>query len=311
MTPKRATRRSAEPDRLIGELAGRQHGVVAGRQLRALGLSVHHIRTRTRTGRLHRCHRDVYAVGHRSLGRHGRWLAAVLACGDGAVLSHTAAAALWQIVGPRGPTAPNVDVTVPSGAAGRRQPGLIVHRCRDLFPEESTAHDGVPVTTPARTILDLAACIGFRSLERMADEAERLRLCGTADLEKVVAAHRGRRGAGALRRLLAAHAIGSTATRSELEERFLALCRRRRLPPPLVNVPLLDYVADFYWPAARLVVEVDGHGTHGTRVAFERDRDRDSHLAAHGYRTLRFTWRDLTTRPAIVAHRVRRVLHRG
>jgi very-short-patch-repair endonuclease len=178
----------------------------------------------------------------------------------------------------------------------------------DLRPQECTLHCRIPVTTPARTLLDLGTILPRRKLERAVDEAERLGICTEDDLEEIVSAHFGRAGAGTLRTLLNDHRAGSTATRNDFEERFLALCRRYRLPQPDVNVPLLDYVVDFLWPSARLVVEVDGRATHGTRRAFQADRDRDGRLAVVGYQVLRFTWFDVTRRPAVVADRVRRML---
>jgi very-short-patch-repair endonuclease len=140
------------------------------------------------------------------------------------------------------------------------------------------------------------------------DEAERLSLCTEDDLDEIVRAHFGRAGAGTLGALLSEHRVGSTATRNDFEELFLALCRSRHLPQPEVNVPLLDYVVDFIWPSARLIVEVDGRATHTTRRAFQADRDRDGRLAIAGYRVLRFTWWDVTRRPAVVADRLRRML---
>jgi very-short-patch-repair endonuclease len=184
----------------------------------------------------------------------------------------------------------------------------VVHRIPTLRPEEITKSDGIPVTTPARTLLDLATVIPRRQLERAIDEATRLRLYGPDDMATIVEAHAGRAGAGALGRVLESHHAGSTATRSELEERFLALCRKHRLPQPEVNVPLLDYLVDFFWRQPHLVVEVDGLETHGTRSAFHADRDRDGRLMVAGYRVLRFTWRDVTRRPAVVVDRIRRML---
>jgi very-short-patch-repair endonuclease len=140
------------------------------------------------------------------------------------------------------------------------------------------------------------------------DEADRLRLCTEDDLDEIISAHSGRAGTGALGALLSEHRAGSTATRNDFEERFLALCRTRHLPQPEVNVPMLDYVVDFMWREARLVVEVDGRGTHATRRAFQEDRERDGRLAVAGYRVVRFTWWDVTRRPAVVADRVRRLL---
>jgi very-short-patch-repair endonuclease/predicted transcriptional regulator of viral defense system len=292
----------------ITELAERQHGVIATAQLYSLGLSETQVATRARNGWLHRLHRGVYAVGHRRVSHHGLWMAAVLACGEGAVLSHQAAGELWGLGRRRdGGTSP-IDVTVPRGSGRRPRPGIVVHRVPTQRPEEITRQDGIPITTPTRTLLDLAARLRRRELERAIDEAERLRLCRQADLEAIVVAHFGRAGAGALRRVLETHRVGTTLTRSELEERFLTLCRKHRLPQPGVNVQLLDYVVDFLWPEARLVVEVDGQATHGTRRAFQADRDRDGRLVVAGYRVLRFTWWDATRRPAVVADRVRRIL---
>jgi predicted transcriptional regulator of viral defense system len=303
MDDKRAKRRSAGA---LAELAARQHGVVSARQLYSLGLTREQLAGRTRNGWLKRLHRGVYAVGYRPLTREGVWMAAVLAIGKGTVLSHRSAADLWTIWGSK-PNAP-VHVTVPSGSGRATRSGIVVHRYAALTANDVTRRHGIPVTTPARTLLDLATALPRRPLERAIDEAERLRLYDLADLREILARHAGRPGAGTLRAVLGSHAVGSTVTRSELEERFLALCAERCLPPPLVNAPLLDYIVDFHWPASRLVVEVDGHASHDTRRAFQADRDRDSCLAAHGYRTLRFTWWDVTARPAVVADRVRRVL---
>jgi very-short-patch-repair endonuclease len=261
---------------------------------------------RASAGWLHRLHRGVYAVGHRRVTREGRWLAAVLACGDGAVLSHQAAGELWGLRRRRKER--SIDVTIPQASGRGRRSGIAIHRALSLRPEEHTLHCRIPVTSAARTLLDLATFLPRRQLERATDEAERLRLCTEGDLEELVHLHFGRPGAGALRTLLEEHRAGSTATRNDFEERFLALCCNRHLPQPEVNVPLLDYVVDFLWPQTRLVVEVDGRETHGTRRAFQADRDRDGRLAVAGYRVLRFTWWDVTRRPAVVADRVRRML---
>ena len=196
----------------------------------------------------------------------------------------------------------------PVDGAGRPRKGLSVHRVPTMRPDEVSTKARIRVTTPARTILDLATVLPRRQLERAADEAERLELCGAEDLQATVEAHFGRPGSRALAGLLREHAIGTTATRNDFEELFLALCRKHRLPQPEVNVPLLDYVVDFIWPKTRLIVEADGRATHGTRRAFQADRDRDGRLAVAGYRVLRFTWFDVTRRPAIVADRVRRLL---
>jgi very-short-patch-repair endonuclease len=294
----------------ISELAERQHGVVATAQLYSLGLSETQVAGRVAKGWLHRIHRGVYAVGHRKLTREGFWIAAVLACGENAVLSHQAAGELWELRQSRGTERRSqpIDIAIRSGAARRTRPGLIIHRLQSLRVRETTIHKAIPVTTPARTLLDLATALPRRQLERAIDEAVRLRRCSENDVLTILEAHRGEAGSGALGKVLAQHRAGSTATRSELEERFLALCRTYSLPQPEVNVPLLDYVVDFYWPPASLIVEVDGHASHGTRRAFQADRDRDGHLAVSGYLVVRFTWFDVTRRAAVVADRIGRLL---
>jgi very-short-patch-repair endonuclease/predicted transcriptional regulator of viral defense system len=290
----------------LSKLAERQHGVVAAGQLYSLGLSESQVRSRVTSGWLHRVHHGVYAVGHRRITPEGRWMAAVLAGGPGAVLSHADAAALWSIR-PQ-PRSERVDVTLRTRAGRRGRTGLRVHRPRRLPDDELSICNEIPCTTPARTILDIAGVVNARLLERALDEADRLRLLDPHDPIELLRRHRGHPGARRLRSVIARHRIGSTWTRSELEERFLALCRKHRLPQPAVNVALLDYVVDFLWAEAALVVEVDGHASHGTRRAFQADRDRDGRLTVAGYAVVRFTWSDVIGRPAIVADRVRRLL---
>lgn len=290
------------------ELAERQHGVISTRQLRALGLSDRQIAARMTAGWLHPLFRGVFAVGHRRLTQHGSWSAAVLAAGDGAVLSHRSAAALWKLSPFENQAV--VDVTIPTRAGRKRRAGLRIHRPRRFQLDETTDHEGIPVTTPSRTLLDLAAVVSRRRLERAIDEAARLRLCDHDDLLRIIFDSPRRAGSRRLKAVLSMHQIGSTLTRSELEERFLALCRRRALPRPEVNASVLDLTVDFFWPDAGVAVELDGLGSHGTRAAFQRDRDRDSRLAANGYRTLRFTWWDVAARPAVVVDRIGRVLAR-
>jgi very-short-patch-repair endonuclease len=286
-------------DRRVGALAARQHGVVTRSQLRALGVGESAIDARGSHGPLFRVYRGVYAVGHPTLTDHGRSLAAVLACGAGAALSHASAAALWGLRPRRGP---RVDVTVPRGGGRARRGVLIVHRAA-LEADEVGVVDAIPVTTPARTLLDLADILPRRALERVLDEAHYLRL----DLRGLEPRH-GRRGAGRLRAVLDVHEPGTTRTRSVLEERMLALCRRFNLPRPEVNVELGGKEVDFRWPEARLIVETDGWAAHGTRTAFERDRRRDAEHAAAGWRVMRFTDRALRRDPAWVAARVAEAL---
>jgi hypothetical protein len=288
-------------DRRIAALASRQHGVVSRAQLKAAGLSRHAIDGRLGSGHLIALHRGVYAVGHRALTPHARWLAAVLACGPGAVLSHASAATLWELRG----SGLRPHVTVPT-TAGRRAPsGVRLHRYRSLGDEEVTTHRAIPVTTVERTLLDLAATLRRRALERAVDQAEVLRLLDHRRLLTLLDAHRGRPGSRALAELLDQHQLGSTLTRSDLEELFLEFCDRHGIPRPHVNQRVTDIQVDFHWPDHRLVVEVDGWAYHRTRAAFERDRARDARLAAVGYRTLRFTDRQLDQDPDTVVAALR------
>jgi very-short-patch-repair endonuclease len=287
---------SAHLDALISRLAGRQHGVVARRQLHALGVDDDAIAYRVRAGRLHRVHDGVYAVGHTVLTRHGWWMAAVLAAGPEGVLSHAAAAALWEL---RASAAVIIDVTVP-GTGSRKREGLRVHRARDLTGQ-TTTHERIPVTTPERTILDLAATLQRRPLERLLDQAENARLADVASLAALARAHTGHHGASRLLATLDAHEPGTTLTKSGLEERFLAMCRDAGLPRPRVNAWVEGFEVDFVFAERRLLVETDGWSWHRSRHAFERDRHRDAVHARAGWRTLRFTDRQLTTDPAGVA----------
>lgn len=273
-----------------------------------LGLSPFEISSQVRSGWLERVHRGVVAISGRELSERGHWMAAVLACGESAVLSHLQAGCLWGMIREASGA---IHVTVDGRAGRERRPGIRIHRPRIAVAPHRVIEDAIPVTSPAKTMLDLASTrIPRRALERAFDEAERLRLCTEGDLFEVSARPR-QPGARRLRCLLQGHVAGSTITRSELEERFLALCRAEGLPLPLVNAPVLGLTVDFFWPAAGLVIEVDGRASHDTRRGFQQDRDRDSRLTASGFKTLRFTWRDVTGRPLVVAQRVRAVLFPG
>jgi very-short-patch-repair endonuclease len=284
-------------DRRIASLAAEQFGVVARGQLREVGLTESGIARRVDAGRLHRVRRGVYSVGHPVLGRHARLLAAVLSCGPGAVLSHASAAALWGL---RPSDAAYIDVTV-FGPSRRRGAGLRVHRARRLGADEIATHAGIPVTSVARTILDLAPTLrDDRALGRILDRAEVLQTIDVTSLVAVAGAHPGHPGAGRLRRALAEHTPGPL-TRSDLEERLLALCRNRGLPRPRVNHFVAGLEVDFLFAEQRVVVEADGWAYHRSRAAFERDRARDAALALAGYRVLRFTDRQVEREPATVA----------
>jgi len=272
-------------DRLIAALAKGQHGVVARHQLRSLGMGRRAIGHRLRVGRLHCVHRGVYAVGHTALTQHGRWMAAVLAAGPDAVLSHRAAAALWRI----GP-ASRLEVTIPYRRAAK--PRLVLHQSV-LEPDEVTEVDGIAVTTVARTLLDLAAVWPAHRVERAMHEAEVRRLTSPTSLDDLLERHPGRRGSGALRAILAAERLGAQVTRGELEARFLRFVDEHDLPRPATNVLVAGFEVDCAWRERRVIVELDGHAVHVTRVKFERDRERDRVLQAAGWRVVRVTWRQL------------------
>lgn len=299
MDAQKATR-----DRAIAAIAARQHGVVARRQLTALGLGRGAIRNRTLAGRLHTVHRGVYAVGHPGLVGRGRWMAAVLACGPGALLSHRSAAALWGL---GFDARSRIEVTT-SGRGGRGRSSLAPHHVRALDPCDRTVRDGIPLTTIPRTLLDLAEVVGARQLERVFAEVDRSRLLDLVAIERLCERSTGRRGLKLLRALLAEHRGAVPETRSELERRFLGLCCEAELPPPVVNVVVAGFEVDALWQEQRLVVEIDGFAYHRSRVAFERDRERDRHLRLTGCRVLRITDRMLANDAAAVVGAIRSLL---
>lgn len=290
---------------MVAALAATQYGVVARRQLLAAGLSAKAIGARVRAGRLLTLHRGVYAVGHDRLTRDGHWLAAVLAVGTGAVLSHREAAALHGL---RPSSRPKVDVTV---AAQRRVPGIQVHRVERLDAIDTTAVGGIPVTTIARTLVDLATVVPPRALRKAIDEAERSHRLDVREIEAVLTRTRTRNGNG-LRRVRGALAelatLGAPVTRSELEDAFLVLLDVQRLPRPRTNRWIEGMEVDAVWPASRVVVELDGYAHHGGRRAFQDDRTRSNDLQAAGWTVLRFTYADVTQRPRDTADRVQRAL---
>jgi very-short-patch-repair endonuclease len=271
---------SATPDRLVAEIAARQHGVVSTAQLAVAGIHRSSLARRLESGRLHRVHRGVYAVGYPAVSSEGRWMAAVLACGDGAVLSHRSAAAQWGLL----PTAAGpVDVTVRGGGGRQRRLGVRRHRTRSLTRAEVTRRRGIPVTTPARTIADLRRIVPPTQVRRAIREAEALGFdLGTS--------------------------VEQDGTRSELEHRFLRLCRRHRLPMPQANAPVGRFTVDFLWRERELIVETDGYRYHHGRQAFEDDRARDTELRLLGYEVVRFTYRQVLDDPTWVAAALRRLL---
>jgi very-short-patch-repair endonuclease len=278
--------------------------VISRVQLYSLGLGRHGIDRRLKLGRLHPIHRGVYMVGHSVAPPRAREMAAVLACGPGAVVSHASAAALWQIL-PHQSQSREVDVTVPGRDPGRK-PGIRVHRVRMLDPRDARSCHGVPVTTPARTLLDLASQASRRDLEQAFADAEHRRLVHPRQLLNVLARAGPRPGVPALRALVQSES--PPFTRSEAEERFLVLIRAGGLPVPGVNVRVGGHEVDFLWRKEALVVEVDGFEFHSSRAAFERDRLRDAGLQAAGFRVIRVTWRQLTEQSEATLVRIARAL---
>lgn len=291
---------------LLAEIAERQHGVVALRQLRSIGFDAAAVGLRVQRGALHRIHRGVYAVGHAALSAEGRAMGAVLAIGGGpvaeggaaevldrwsAAASHRSAASLWGMTRREDPAA--VDVIVPRVGGRARREGIRVHRSVTLAPAEVTIHRGVPVTTPARTVADLRLALRQRrpgalpewELRRAIRQAEVIGLpLGEGDRDP---------------------------TRSDLEADFLRICRRHRLPRPQVNVRVGPHLVDFLWARQRVVVETDGYRYHRGRVAFQDDRARDLDLRRRGYEVLRLSERQVGEQPELVAQVLAATLHAG
>jgi predicted transcriptional regulator of viral defense system len=267
----------------LAHLAEQQHGVVSLAQLEALGMGASGVRMRTSTGKLHRIHRGVYTVGHSLLSLKGRWMAAVLACGEGAALSHRSAAELWGL---HRSDRPSIDV-IAARRTGRSRKGIDAHSARDLRRSDVTSVNDIPCTTVPRTLLDLAEVVNRRTLERAVDRAEVLRVFDLRAVEEVLSRADGRRGVAALRSVLN-ECMQPAITRSELEELVFAMCSQFCIRRPLVNHWIaLDggaVMADFVWEEQKLVLEADGRSVHSSRRAFERDRERDQRLMLAGYR---------------------------
>ncbi len=263
----------AHGERQVAEIAARQHGVVTSFQLRELGVSKHVARNRVREGRFHRLHHGVYAIGHAGISREGRWMAAVLACGDGAVLSHRSAAALWGLLRPhKGP----VEVSTPARSGRRKRKEIRLHRCLSLVTGTTTRRLDIPVTTPARTVSDLRGTVPPHLWRRAVRQAE---LAGFS----------------------LGPAVETDGTRSDLELDFLRICRRAGLPAPEVNVKIGRWTVDFLWRDERLVVETDSYRYHRGRIAFQDDHARELDLRRRGFKVRRFDERQIDEEPAEVA----------
>ena len=280
-----------EATRAIRAIAERQHGIVASNQLVELGVGRRLIETRLAGGLLVPVHRGVFALGHESKSLKGRWLAAVLACGPGAVLSHGSASQLWGLRSFRGP----IEVTRCSG--GSHRPGIRLHQTRRLEPGEVTEEAGIPVTSIERALLDIAPRLDKRGLERALVTADRSGRLRWPALERVIEQGVGRRGAAHLRAVAGSVDPRAVDAVSPLEIDFLALCREARLSLPQVNVLVEGHLVDFFWPAERVVVETDGYRYHRDRLAFEHDHETTVDLEAAGFRVHRTTYRMLRQDP--------------
>jgi very-short-patch-repair endonuclease/predicted transcriptional regulator of viral defense system len=303
----RGLRRSREGE--IAELARSQHGIVARHQLLDLGVGEDSIERRLGLGRLHRLLPGVYAVGHRLIPRHGWLMAAVLASGPEAVLSHHSAAVLWGL---RGFSERAVDVTLPRKSTSSK---LIKRHFSAVPPDERTIREGIPVTTVPRTIFDLAATEDAETIQNLLRESEFLELSDRLSLPHLLERYPGRRGVRKVRLVLerlreepAGH------KRSALEERFSPFLRLHHLPLPRYNDQLFvngrRYEVDCHWPEQRQIVELDGWQGHRTKTAFREDRARDRRLRVAGYSVTRLTWNQLDDEPEAVAADLRALLKR-
>lgn len=290
-------------------LAERQHGVVSRAQLLGLGVTARAIEHEVRSGRLHPIYRRAFAVGHAGVGEKGRMLAAVLACGSGAVVSHRSAAALHGLLD-RPPVV--VDV-VALKQSGREISGIRRHFVPHPAPEESGVLYAIPCTSPSRTLVDLAGILGSRSLRRAVEKAAMLRMLDLPAIDAILAGPR-RRGSRHLRAILMDwRALPPDARlRSPLEARMFARLAKRDLPTPLCNQELWvsgrRIEVDFLWPRQRVVVETDGRASHDTVAAFHEDRRRDRDLRLAGYDMLRVTWAQLDHEPEATLAAIARLL---
>jgi very-short-patch-repair endonuclease len=285
-------------DEIIDLWAAAQHGVVARWQLLADGVTEHAIEHRIRSGRLRPIHRGVYGVG-RLRGPHAAEMAAVVAGGRGALLSYRSAAALWKQL-PAGPADAPVEVSTP-GRNVLTRPGLRIHRTGPIPADEATSLHGIPITTPARTLLDLAMVLSAHDLERALARALRGGV-EEGQILTLLARYPKRPGARLLRSLLDAENL--VFTRSHAEEAFLAIVQRGGLPKPETNVRVRGFEVDFFFRAARLIIEVDGATYHSAPAAVERDHNRDQALFLAGYTVLRFIWKEVDQRPDRVLAKV-------
>lgn len=306
-----APRSSVAATRAILQMAGNQHGIVSRRQLIDAGFAPRMIEERVATGRLTPVFPGVYGLSSENTSRKGMWLAATMSCGLGVVLSHRSARQLWNI----GPDFSLVELLSPSMRTGKvtsyLDKKLIVHQTRSLPDGHVTRIEGIPVTTVSRTLIDLAAVSTRREVSAAFNEADRMGLLDLPEMVDLIALSRGRQGVEHLRTLVKGRDPRNRRTRSELESIFLRLCRDHGLPMPLVNVDVLGFEVDCFWPDVRFVVELDGLAFHSSGAEIEQDRRRDARLQGAGYLVLRLTYRDVTESPQACAATVTTHLRRA
>jgi hypothetical protein len=296
----------SDPDRAIFAIAAQRYGVITYHQLRECGLERQAIMYRVARQRLVELYSGVYAVGHAQLRMEGKWLAAVDAGGSRAVLSHRDAGALWGLAPVSGA---RIHVTTPRRSGREPAPPVRLHRVGTLRDDEVTRHREIPVTTVARTLLDLAPSTSSRALEDLVAQADRLQVFDLSAVRRAIDAHRrqpGRRKLGMVLDRL--QGVGAADLRSRAERAFLELCDANGLPSPVANVRIAGFLVDFHWPGTDLVVETDGFTYHSMPGAFEADRDRDQVLMLAGYRVVRFTPNQLVRQRSRSAARLRALL---
>lgn len=290
----------------MAELAERQHGIVTRSQLLALGIGGQAVTERMSSGLLRPVHRGVFALGGSALPIDARRMAAVLACGPGAVLSHRSAARFWGVF----PYEPRTIEVSRLGSGRTKHRGIVLHQAR-LLADEVEEVDGIPVTSLFRAIFDLAAVVSKREVERAFHETEVKQLTSRVSLSRLLHRHPGRRGAATVREILAGRAPAGI-TQNDFEEAFVAFLDERGLPRPRFNatLPVRGRLLrpDCMWPEERLIAELDGWAAHGTAPAFEGDRHRDRVLVAEGWRSMRITWSQLRDEPEEIAADLRGAL---
>jgi predicted transcriptional regulator of viral defense system len=299
---------AAKWDGEIARLASRQYGLISLEQLRVLGLDKRVAQWRAEVGAFHRIHHGVYAVGYPQQGKAARWMAAALACGPNAVLSHRSAAALWGL---REDRRASIDITAPN-RRGRIPAGIDAHRDGSLAPTDRTSLHGIPCTSVPRTLLDLASVVSVWELRKAISEAEVLRVLDHGAVRRLIKRSRGRRGVARLRMLMDDIHPETKRTRSEMERLFLSMCERAGLPWPEVNVTLdaggRRLKPDFLWRDAGLIVEADSRRYHDTDSAFQSDRRREQRLQLAGWRVSRCTWEQIEREPRPLGETIRALL---